>query len=95
MIKVLGNGTYGQVYLAKYAKDGKLYALKVLNKKRLNKKKSLKYAVGEVNVMKKIKSPFIINMYHAFQTPNNLYISLDYCPNGDLSELIAEKGQVE
>jgi serine/threonine protein kinase len=42
----LGKGTYGDVYLAKNVKDNNFYALKVLNKKRLIKKKNLKYAVG-------------------------------------------------
>ena len=85
---MLGNGAFGKVYLAIYRPNGKDYALKVLNKKKLFAKKQLKYAVGEVNILKKVESPFIVRLYFAFQTPNNIYMALDHCPMGDLSELI-------
>lgn len=51
-------------------------------------KKHLKYAVSETNILKKVNNPFIINLYFAFQTPTNIYMVLDHCNNGDLSELI-------
>ena len=43
---MLGNGSFGQVYEAKYLKNNRTYALKVLNKKKLIAKKQLKYAVS-------------------------------------------------
>lgn len=35
-----------------------------------------------------MNSPFVITLYYAFQTPLHLYMVLDNCPNGDLSEVI-------
>ena len=89
--KLLGNGAFGKVYLAKYKKNGHCYALKVLNKKKLFAKKQLKYAVGETNILKRIDGPFLVKLYFTFQTPNNLYMALDHCSMGDLAELIATK----
>ncbi len=43
---MLGSGAFGQVYLTKYRKTQKVFAMKVLNKKRLMAKKQLKYAVS-------------------------------------------------
>jgi protein-serine/threonine kinase len=43
---LLGNGSFGIVYSAKHKLTGKVYALKILNKKKLISKKQLKYAVG-------------------------------------------------
>jgi serine/threonine protein kinase len=85
VLNILGNGAFGQVYLARHKKTNKMYALKVLNKKRLISKKQLKYAVGEANILKKVESKFIIKLYYAFQTPTNLYMALDNCSNGDLA----------
>ncbi len=91
MIKLLGNGSFGQVYLAKYLKNGQLYALKILNKKKLINKKQLRYAVSEASILKKVDFPFIINLHFSFQTPLHLYLALDNCTNGDLAELIIVK----
>ena len=85
MQKLLGNGAFGKVYLATYRVNGNKYALKVLNKKKLFVKKQLKYAVGEVNILKKVSSPFIVKLYYAFQTPSSIYMALDHCPYGDLA----------
>jgi serum/glucocorticoid-regulated kinase 2 len=63
----------------------------VLNKKKLMTKKQLKYAVSEANILKKVDCPFIIKLYYAFQTPLHLYMALDNCTNGDLSEVIIVK----
>ena len=59
--------------------------MKILNKDFLIKNKMLKYAITECNILKKSTSPFIITLHYAFQTPENLYMILDYCPGGDLS----------
>ena len=38
--------------------------------------------------MKKLDSPFVITLHYAFETPLNLYMAIDHCSNGDLSEII-------
>ncbi len=65
--------------------------MKVLNKKKLMAKKQLKYAISQTNILKRIHHPFIVDLYHSFQTPSNLYLTLDYCPYGDLSEALSQK----
>lgn len=41
--------------------------------------------------MKKVDNPFIIKLHYSFQTPSNLYIALDYCPHGDLAEILSDR----
>lgn len=60
-------------------------AMKVQSKMTLFKKKQLKYAVSEANIMKQNKHAFVIDLLYAFQTPNNLYLVLEYCSGGDLA----------
>ena len=91
IIKTLGSGAFGKVFLAKLISNGKLYALKALKKKNLILQKQLKYAIIEANILKQANHPFIINLHFAFQTPHYLYLALDYCPGKDLSFHLARE----
>ena len=85
ILDCLGSGSFGKVFKVKMKKTGKIYAMKVINKKFLMKNNQLRYAITECNVLKQSKSPFILTLYYSFQTPENLYMILDYCPGGDLN----------
>src|SRR5688572_21416961 len=79
--------------------------MKVLKKKNLILKNHLRYAITEANVLKTTNHPFILGLHYSFQvipktvrslitikTPLYLYLVLDYCPRGDLSLHLANKG---
>jgi serine/threonine protein kinase len=42
----------------------------------------------ERNILSRAKHPFIVNLYYAFQTHEKLYMVMEYCPGGDLSEYL-------
>lgn len=67
IIKILGAGSFGKVYLAKKKSNGKVYAMKALKKRDLIIKKQLRYAVTEVNVLKRCNHPFVLTLHCAFQ----------------------------
>ena len=81
----LGAGSFGKVFKVRMKSNGQVYAMKVLNKKYLLKNNQLKYAITECNVLKQAASSFILTLYYTFQTPDNLYMIMDYCPGGDLN----------
>eukprot|EP01017_Pseudomicrothorax_dubius_P042607 TRINITY_DN6981_c0_g5_i1.p1 TRINITY_DN6981_c0_g5~~TRINITY_DN6981_c0_g5_i1.p1 ORF type:complete len:338 (-),score=90.87 TRINITY_DN6981_c0_g5_i1:98-1063(-) len=71
--------------------NGRIFAMKALKKRNLILKNQLKYALTEANVLKAANSPFILSLHYAFQTPQYLYLVLDYCPGGDLAFHLAQK----
>ena len=81
----LGAGSFGKVFKVRMKSNGELYAMKVINKKFLMKNNQLRYAITECNVLKQVTSPFILTLYYSFQTSENLYMIIDYCPGGDLN----------
>lgn len=40
-----------------------------------------------------IEHPFIVNLNYAFQTRDKLYLILEYCPGGDLSQVLKLEGK--
>ncbi len=84
IIELLGKGSFGEVYLIEYIPNKKRYAMKVLNKNKILSQNIVKYIMTERNVLTRIKHPFIIKLYHTFQTDEYLYLILEYCEGKDL-----------
>jgi protein-serine/threonine kinase len=86
MLQLLGEGSFGQVFLAEHVKSGNYYALKVFQKKKIILSKQTKFVVAEVNILKQINHPYIIRLFFTFQTPNYIYLGLEYCQGRDLAK---------
>ncbi len=77
---LLGTGSFGEVYLVKYKKTGKQYAMKVQGKKKIMSQNLIKYTRTERNVLCFTKHPFIVGLDFAFQTSEKLFMIMEYCP---------------
>jgi serine/threonine protein kinase len=65
--------------------------MKVLRKDKVMAHNLIKYAKTERNVLSYIKHPFIVSLNYAFQTPEKLFLILDYCSGGDLGFQISKE----
>ena len=83
-LKVIGKGSYGKVLLVKKNDDNKVYAMKISKKKAMIKRNQVKHIKTERKIMELIDHPFIVKLAFAFQTPQKLYMIMDYCPGGEL-----------
>ncbi|XP_061745081.1 serine/threonine-protein kinase Sgk2, partial [Nerophis ophidion] len=73
------------VLLAKLKATKKFYAVKVLQKKVVLKKKEQKNIMAERNVLlKSLQHPFLVRLHYSFQTAEKLYFVLDYVNGGEL-----------
>ena len=89
MIKCIGKGSFGKVYLTKRDNDPMIYAAKVLE---INATKEMeKYLLNEIKIMKQLKNnENIIHLYELFKTNNHYYFILEYCNGGSLSNILNE-----
>uniref|UniRef100_A0AAY4E6H2 Serine/threonine-protein kinase Sgk1 n=1 Tax=Denticeps clupeoides TaxID=299321 RepID=A0AAY4E6H2_9TELE len=84
-LKIIGKGSFGKVLLARHKESTEYYAVKVLQKKIILKKKEQKHIMAERSVlMKNIKHPFLVGLHYSFQTTDKLYFVLDYVNGGEL-----------
>ena len=102
---LLGKGSFGEVYLVEKRDTNVFYAMKVLDKSKVQSKikaflKNLtrkiehnlqRYVLTERNVLSLTKHPFIVGLNFAFQTADKLFLILDYCPGGDLGEYLQKE----
>ena len=64
--------------------SGELYAMKTLRKAALVKRNQLLHTKTERNILQNIQHPFLVNLKFAFQTPDKLYMVLEYMGGGEL-----------
>ena len=58
----------------RHKQSKKYYALKEMSKLKIIDTKSEKSINSEREFLSKLRSPFIVNMYYAFQDSDNLYL---------------------
>ncbi|KAA0717583.1 Ribosomal protein S6 kinase alpha-2 [Triplophysa tibetana] len=86
LLKVLGQGSYGKVFLVRKIKGsdtGQLYAMKVLKKASLKVRDRVRSKM-ERDILAEVNHPFIVKLHYAFQTEGKLYLILDFLRGGDL-----------
>uniref|UniRef100_A0A8C2YWZ6 non-specific serine/threonine protein kinase n=1 Tax=Cyclopterus lumpus TaxID=8103 RepID=A0A8C2YWZ6_CYCLU len=89
LLKVLGTGAYGKVFLVRKNTGhdvGQLYAMKVLKKAAIvQKAKTTEHTRTERQVLEHIRqSPFLVTLHYAFQTQSKLHLILDYVSGGEM-----------
>uniref|UniRef100_A0A2K6QY12 non-specific serine/threonine protein kinase n=1 Tax=Rhinopithecus roxellana TaxID=61622 RepID=A0A2K6QY12_RHIRO len=89
LLKVLGTGAYGKVFLVRKAGGhdaGKLYAMKVLRKAALvQRAKTQEHTRTERSVLELVRqAPFLVTLHYAFQTDAKLHLILDYVSGGEM-----------
>ncbi|XP_048413838.1 ribosomal protein S6 kinase 2 alpha-like isoform X2 [Stegostoma tigrinum] len=86
LLKVLGQGSFGKVFLVRKIKApdlGQLYAMKVLKKATLKVRDRVRTKL-ERDILVDVNHPFIVKLHYAFQTEGKLYLILDFLRGGDL-----------
>eukprot|EP01084_Bolivina_argentea_P209337 356591_1 len=92
-LKVVGKGSFGKVMQVRKNDDGKIYALKVLKKKELVKRKQVVHTQTERRVLAGIENPFIVSLRYSFQSDAKLYMVLDFFNGGELFFHLKNEGR--
>lgn len=84
IIKVVGKGSFGKVFLVRDKAKKTIHAMKVLKKDYIIKKNQVEHTKTERNVLGYVRHPYIVGLRMAFQTSDKLFFVLDYCNGGEL-----------
>jgi len=86
----LGKGSFGKVFLVTTNDDDTPYALKVMNKAFIHKKKQTSFVLGERAIMAELDHPFLMSLMTAFQDDYSLYMLLAICDGGELYSVMTK-----
>ncbi len=90
-LSVIGKGSYAKVLLVRKNDSHELFAMKVLKKENVERKNQEKHVKVERQILADIDHPFVIKFKGSFQSDKKLFFILEYCPGGELFNLLAKK----
>ncbi|XP_020293934.1 3-phosphoinositide-dependent protein kinase 1 [Pseudomyrmex gracilis] len=95
--KVIGEGSFSTVYLAKDIHTSKEYAIKVCDKRHIIKEKKTEYVKREKEVLNMLASAkhSFVRLFCTFQDMERLYFVLSYAKNGELLPYITKVGSFD
>jgi serine/threonine protein kinase len=93
IIRTIGKGSFGKVFLVRDAETHNLFAMKVLKKEYLLRRNQVQHALTERSVLAYVRHPYIVGMNMVFKTHNKLYFVLDFCSGGELFSHLAKVGR--
>ncbi|NXS75624.1 NEK5 kinase, partial [Pandion haliaetus] len=87
IIKKIGEGSFGKIFLAKGKVDNEQCVIKEINLTKMPVKEK-EASRTEVILLAKMKHANIVTFYASLQEKNKLYIVMEYCDGGDLMKRI-------
>ncbi|XP_042511591.1 serine/threonine-protein kinase D6PKL1-like [Macadamia integrifolia] len=87
LLKPLGGGDIGSVYLSELSGTRCYFAMKVMDKASLASRKKLTRAQTEREILQLLDHPFLPTLYTHFETDRFSCLVMEYCPGGDLHTL--------
>ncbi|XP_030632263.1 serine/threonine-protein kinase ULK2 isoform X3 [Chanos chanos] len=88
---LVGHGAFAVVFRGRHKKktDWEV-AIKSINKKNLSKSQIL---LGkEIKILKELQHENIVALYDVQETPNSVFLVMEYCNGGDLADYLQAKG---
>ncbi|KAL8046265.1 hypothetical protein ABFX02_08G166500 [Erythranthe guttata] len=87
LLKKLGCGDIGSVYLSELCGTKCYFAMKVMDKASLASRKKLMRAQTEREILQSLDHPFLPTLYTHFETEKFSCLVMEFCPGGDLHTL--------
>jgi len=94
-MRMLGRGAFGTVNACRKRDTGRLYAMKQINKGRVQATDSIDAVMSERDFLSRMDSIFVTSLKYAFTTSDRLYLIMDLMTGGDLKFHLNQCGKFE
>ncbi len=90
-VRRIGRGDVGNVHLVRLKGTNAMFAMKVLEKQQMLDRNKMHRVRTEDEILSAVDHPFVATLFTSFQTSSSLYFVMDYCPGGELFELLQKQ----
>ncbi len=91
----LGSGGFGKVVLGIHIPTGEKVAIKIMDKEQILSDELNKVRVlNEISILKIVRHNNIIKLYEVMETPQKIYLIMEYCEKGELFNYIVNKNRL-
>nr|XP_039262692.1 serine/threonine-protein kinase 32C-like [Styela clava] len=84
ILRSIGKGSFGKVCMVQKQSNGRLFAMKYLNKVSCIKQNFVENVKREISMLCLLKHDFIVNLWYTFQDEEDFFIVVDLLLGGDL-----------
>ncbi|URD80934.1 Cbl-interacting protein kinase [Musa troglodytarum] len=92
--RTLGEGNFGKVRYARHVDSGLAFAVKILDRKRIQSLKIDDQIKREIGTLKLLKHPNVVRLHEVSASKTKIYMVLEYVNGGELFDKIASKGKL-
>ncbi|KAJ3265434.1 MAP/microtubule affinity-regulating kinase 3 [Chytriomyces hyalinus] len=92
--KSVGEGNFAKVKLATHCLTGEKVAVKIIDKEKLDAA-TAKKLFREVRIMKLLNHPHIVRLYEVIDTPNELYLIMEFAAGGEIFDYLVAHGRMK
>ncbi len=88
ILSSLGSGAYAEVYKAKHKISGVIYAIKIIDKKKIDRENRTYQIFVENEMLNLCDNINVISIYGYYEDIDKFYLVEEYCKKGDLSKFL-------
>ncbi len=92
IIKSIGKGGFGEVYLAQHSQTGKYVALKVMLPAVAGEDKYVQMFLREIENMKTLQHPNVVELFDYGYAENLFFLTMEYYEGGNVYDLMQQLG---
>ena len=92
VLKQIGQGGYGQVFLVRKKDTDEVCALKKMSKIHLKKMNEVNHILTERDILTQTRSEWLTRLLYAFQDFEHVYLAMEYVPGGDMRTMMNKAG---
>ncbi|KAL0923976.1 hypothetical protein M5K25_004770 [Dendrobium thyrsiflorum] len=88
--KLLGQGNFAKVYLARNVHSGESVAIKVIDKEKILKGGLVAHIKREIAILSRVRHPNIVQLFEVMATKAKIYFVMEYVRGGELFNKVAK-----